>query len=355
MILPSTEHFKFKDGIIGGDEVILITPNDISCKWCEETLQFRSMIIRKSDHRIISRSFPKFFNWNEQPDIEKFPDGEFTAVEKMDGSLICWGIHNGELIHRTRGTFDAKNMPNGHEIEFLKTKYKTFISKIPARYAYTILTEWQTPTNIIVINAVSEPTLTLVGMIHNETGILVSQDALDELAKTFELKRPKTYNYSSMVELISNVLTWNDREGVVVYSSDYQRLRKIKSEWYCELHKLLGGMKSIGNVLDVFMVSSRSTNPEEFHKFIEQTLDHEIAEQCRKDINLLCAAYRIVTENIKTVELYVNDLDKTLSRRDLALDIIETFPDWRKTVDFLLLDGRPIDDNLLRSAIALHI
>ena len=85
MKLPDPEQFNFKDGVIGGDECILITPDNIKCKWTEETLKFRSMIIRKSDGKIISRGYDKFFNWSEQPDIDKFPDGSFDVVEKKDG------------------------------------------------------------------------------------------------------------------------------------------------------------------------------------------------------------------------------------------------------------------------------
>jgi hypothetical protein len=86
MKLPDKEEFNYKDCVIAGDECWLITPKEIGVKWTEDTMKFRSMIVRVSDNFIISRSFSKFFNYTEQPDLDKFPlDEPFVAYEKLDG------------------------------------------------------------------------------------------------------------------------------------------------------------------------------------------------------------------------------------------------------------------------------
>jgi T4 RnlA family RNA ligase len=248
MKLPDPEQFNFKDCVIAGDECILITPNDIKCKWLEDTLQFRSMIVRKSDNYIISRGFDKFFNYEEQPELDKFPDGAFDVIEKKDGSLIIWSVYKDIIIHRTRGTFDASNMVNGHEIEFLKGKYPKLIDAVYHNKEYSILTEWQTKTNVIVISEVEEPTLTLVGCINNKTGELIKQVELDKIAETWGLNRPTRYHYNSIMDCISDVELWVGKEGVVLYSEDGQKLRKCKSEWYRSLHSMATGIKTIKNV-----------------------------------------------------------------------------------------------------------
>lgn len=356
------DDFTFKEGIIGGDECILIVPNDITCKWAEDTLKFRSMIVRKSDGLIISRGYNKFFNYSEQPDLNKFPDGPFDVIEKKDGSLIIWGLHNGETIHRTRGTFTVKNMTICHKIQFLKVKYSKLIEAIEAIEAIddysdcSILTEWQTKTNVIVINEVDEPTLTLVGIIHNETGHLWNQGVLDDLAIEWNINRPTRYHYNSISECINDVDLWEGKEGVVLYSEDGQYLRKCKSNWYCELHKLATGIKGVKQVLDVFMVSPKFIEYEDFYKYVEDTLDFEIAEKCKDYIAEVCEAYYEVRVWIEGIHIYIdNEVRELGTRRDQALKIQQGYhgprSPWLLPMAFTLLDNREIDDKLIRKAI----
>ena len=355
MNLPDAEQFTFKEGIIGGDECILITPNNITCKWSQDTLKFRSIIVRKSDGHIISRGFSKFHNWFEKPDLDKFPDGPFDAIAKMDGSLIIWGTHNGELIHRTRGTFNAEAMANGGEISFLIKKYPLLQAAIKINRDYSILTEWQTPTNVIVINEVDEPTLTLVGVIHNENGKLVSQAELDERSIAWGLNRPTRYHYNSISECIADVEMWTGKEGIVLYSEDGQHLRKIKSEWYCELHKLATGIKNINQVLDVFMVSPKFTKYSEFYSYVETTLDHEIAERVKDDMVKICAAYTKTLEKLEYVKRVVESVKSGFTRKEQALEFQSHWNDWRLAVAFTLLDNKEIPDKSIRTGIETYL
>lgn len=350
------EGFSFKEGIIGMDQCILITPNNITCKWSEETLQFRSMIVRKYDHKIISRGFDKFFNYGEQPDLDKFPDGPFDVIEKKDGSLIIWGIHNGQIIHRTRGTFDATNMPNGHEIEFLKEKYPQLLVAIYNNPEYSILTEWQTKTNVIVISEVIEPTLTLVGVIHNESGKLITQTELDKIAETWGLARPQRYHYNSILECITDVEIWQGKEGIVLYSEDGQKLRKCKSEWYKVLHTLATGIKNINQVLDLFMTTDRFTRYEDFYKYIETTIDFEVAERLKDDMLKIVEAYNKTLEQYEKVKKVVDKVrGDSYSRKEQAQEITSHYHDWRTSAGFSYLDNKPLDDKILRKGLESNL
>lgn len=345
--------FSFKEGIIGGDECTLIGPNDIKCKWNEYTLPFRSVIIRKSDNKVISRGFPKFFNWSEQPDLDPFPNGPFEAIEKKDGSLIIWGVHNDELIHRTRGTFNAQNMTNGHEIEFLISKYSKLIEAIKIFSDYSILTEWQTKTNVIVINEVAEPTLTLVGMIHNDTQKMSSQIELDIMGKAWGVDRPKRFHYNNISECIADVEMWNGKEGVVVYSLKYSNcLRKIKSEWYCELHKLATGIKTVENVVDIFLTTPKFMTSKEFYDYLEEVIDHEVAEKIKDDIVIVIDAYNKTLFKIDAVGNFIKTIrGDSYTRKDQALEIVERYNDWRRSLAFLLLDNKDAPDKLIKQGM----
>jgi hypothetical protein len=191
-----------------------------------------------------------------------------------------------------------------------------------------------------------------VGVIHNETGRLVIQSELDKISETWGLDRPKRYHYNSVMECISDVELWEGKEVVVLYSEDGQKLRKCKSEWYSTLHTMATGIKSINQVLDVFMASPKFTDSKEFYKYIETTLDFEIAEKCKDFINQICEAYTyfINTEMFirSQVDMFIRPLE---TRKQQAMDIQLQFSGWKLSYAFLYLDGRTIDDKLLRKAM----
>lgn len=352
LLTERPEEFSFKESQVGGDECILIGPNNIKTKWTEETLMFRSLIVRESDCKIISRGFNKFFNYSEHPELDVFPEGPFTAVEKRDGSLIIWGVHNNELIHRTRGTFNAKSMENGHEIDFFIKKYPKLIRYVYSVPEYSILTEWETKTNIIVINSVEEPTLTLVGIIDNRTGKLAPQDFLDTISLSLGIDRPKTYEYGCVSECILDVKSWVGKEGVCLYSKCGQHIRKTKSEWYLSLHALATGIKNVNQVIDLFMTTERFTKYEHFYNYVEETLDHEIAEKIKDDMLLVVNAYNCVLDNLQKINKFVDGLrGESFNRKNQAIEITKRWSDWRAGVSFKILDNKEIEEKFIRKGI----
>src|SRR5690606_7592824 len=97
----------------------------------------------------------------------------------------------------------------------------------------------------------------LIGVIDNRTLKYLPQDELDTLAEAWGVDRPKQYYFDTVEDCIKDVEIWENAEGVVIYSEDGQHLRKIKASLYCQLHKILSGMKTVDNVLDVFMESPK--------------------------------------------------------------------------------------------------
>lgn len=120
MNLPDREQFNFKEVEISGDACWLITPKDMATKWDNENFRFRSCLVRQEDNLVISQGFGKFTNYGERPDFQPWDDTQkFEARHKLDGSLLIVSKYKGELIIRTRGTVDARQLANGHEIDFL--------------------------------------------------------------------------------------------------------------------------------------------------------------------------------------------------------------------------------------------
>lgn len=355
MILPDKEQFNYKECEFSGDKCWLIVPNDMSTKWDDDNFRFRSCIVRQSDNFVVSQGFGKFVNWGERPEFQPWDHSQpFEVRHKLDGSLLIVSNYKGELIHRTRGTTDATQMGNGHEIALLKKKYpKAF--DLPTdndgNCAFSLLFEWTTPSNIIVLREHEEPTLTLVGMVNNDTCYYFAQNFLDDVALEIGVERPIKYEYNTVAECVADVSAWTGKEGIVMYQG--QKMKKSKSDEYCELHKLATGIKGVKQVLDVFMASPKFLHAGDFYEYIETTLDFEIAEKCKDFIKEVCEAYYEVWAWMNTIKDILNLHVRCLeTRKEQALQIQHAFSvDWRKQMAFVFLDNREVEDKLIRKAM----
>lgn len=351
MKLPDTEQFKFNECEIAGDKCWLIIPTDMSTKWDDDNFRFRSCIVRQRDNTVISQGFGKFTNFGERPDFQPWDnDAPFEARHKIDGSLLIVSKHKGELITRTRGTIDARTMANGHEIDLLIAKYpKAFKNNWLDGENCSLLYEWTTPSNIIVIREHDEPTLTLVGMVEHYEPKYATQEMLDYIGYIIEVDRPKKYVYNSIAECIADVAAWTGKEGVVI--SQGQVMKKIKGDEYCELHKMATGITGINTVLDVFMASPRFTKTEDFYKYIECTLDYEIAEKCKEYIDRICKAYTSYLAKIDLIKRVVEQVRLLETRKEQALEIQLRFKGIDVQHAFIYLDNREVEDKLVVKAL----
>jgi len=348
--LPDPEQFQIKDCIIAGDECVLVTPKDMGIKWNEQNKYFRSSLWRKNDGKLISAGFRKFVNYGEQPEFEPLGNtSKFKAITKLDGSLLIVSSSNNELIVRTRGTVDATKLENGHEIEFLKNKYpRVFSDYFVTSERFTLLFEWTTPSNRIVLRESEEPTLWLIGIIDNNTYEYLSQDVLDLCAKTLGVERPKTYTFNlNDVELLKKEIEpLKDIEGVVIYDESGQILKKIKTLRYLELHRVFTGVKTVDHLFDIF-VEYGTPKRDKFEEELAKNFDWELVTT----LNTLISELYIKWQHIKDMtgvikNLLKLDYFKTLTRKEQAEIIIKAFPN-DFGIAFAMLDGKEISPHKL--------
>lgn len=356
MKLPDKEQFSYKDVVVGGDECWLITPSNMATKWTEENARFRSCIVRKSDNFVVSQGFGKFTNFGERPDFQPWDNSwKIEARHKLDGSLLIVSKYKGELIIRTRGTVDARQLPNGHEIDILIKKYNLFFETIkrgPEDFYRSYLFEWTTPSNIIVLREHDQPTLTLVGIASHEDSMrYASQQYLDDLSSVYGLNRPRKYEYNSVEECIMDVAAWRGKEGVVLYSPDGQTLKKIKADEYCELHKLATGIKNINQVLDVFIASPKFVYYQDFYNYVESTLDHEIAEKIKDDMKQITEAYGKFIHTVQILKRSMEYIRLMDTRKKQAMAIQEQYEGWVVALAFSILDNKEIDDKMIKKSM----
>ena len=358
MNLPSKEEFKFRECVIAGDPCWLITPETMGTKWFDDNARFRSCIVRQSDNQCISQGYKKFVNFLERPEFQPWDKSwPIKATYKIDGSLLIITKYKGELIARTRGTVSARQLDNGHEIDILIEKYPlVFDNNLINDNEYSILTEWTTPNNIICLREHEEPTLTLLGIVNNRTGVYNTHNILDVCAELLVINRPKYVDYNSLEECINDVEAWVGKEGVVLYSPDCQTLKKIKALEYLSLHRLATGIKNVGNVLDVFMASPRFMKYDDFYNYLESFFDYEIAEKCKDYIEEITVAYRkfVIDESnmVLDIEKYICKYE---TRKEQAMMIQSRWKGWMIPYAFQVLNGKEVPDKLIKSAIESYL
>lgn len=241
MQLPPKEFFEYKECVISGDDCYLIYPKvSDSDIWTKENLGFRSIIVRKEDNFVVSRGFPKFFNLGQCPRLtDDIPYKSFNTIEKKDGSLLIVSRYKGETILRTRGTIDISSLENGSEKSILLEKYKDFFEILEYfdTFDFTFLFEWQTPSNVIVIDEVPEPTLTFLAYISNHDGEIFTTYP-DNLPDCFN--HTEKLNFNSVGDVVEYTKNLNDKEGYVLYFHDNMgkvvNMLKVKTPWYVDLH-----------------------------------------------------------------------------------------------------------------------
>jgi hypothetical protein len=351
MNLPNPDQFNIKDCVIAGDECVLVTPKDMSVEWNDDNKIFRSSIWRKSDMFPISLGFKKFVNLGEQPafePIEGHSDLEF--VRKLDGSLLIVSQYKGELIVRTRGTIDATQLANGYEIEFLKNKYPVaFNNSWLDTEKFTLLFEWTTPTNRIVLQESEEPTLWLIGIVGHQTDSFMGpwtpynyfpQEDLDIQARVLGVSRPERYtlNLQNVAEYLKDETSI---EGVVIYANGGQILKKVKTPRYLYMHRVFTGIKTVDHLFELF-AEYGCPKREEFEKMLANNFDWELVTTLKDLLDELYAKSKRIADKVLLIIMYLQNPDFIeLDRKGKAQKILEYFPDCSGIV-FAMLDNKEI-------------
>ena len=337
--------FMVHEHSLNGEVVHLIQPQHIGTKWTQDNKHMRSVVVNY-DGEVISAGFPKFTNWGENPDNFPVPNSlrNCTVMEKLDGSLLIVSKYNGQYILRTRGTVDASTLANGHELELFKEKFlKSLTHDTPDTWNVSILFEWVSPINKIVLNYGDEPDWYVVGIVHHSDYSLYSQEDLDMWAKNKGFKRPATYTFTDVNDLLQNVDQWKGKEGVCVYSKNDQSIHKVKGAWYLALHHMKSELSNIEKVMDVWLEQGMP-DYNTFYNYIFTTFDFELAEQVKGMISRIADGKKEVNKIVEGMNSFVNNRLRSLpSRKEQAQLVISSYGETnRASFLFKLLDGKSL-------------
>ena len=335
--------FIIKDGKIGGDDVVLICPAHMGVERVKYNLIYRSSIWT-TDGQPVSLSFPKFFNWGERSELVPEPTSLKNAIAKgkLDGSTLITSKHNGELIVRTRGTFDATQLDNGHEISVLKQRYpKAFNNKYINSEQYSVIYEWVSPINRIVLDYGPEPDIFLTAVIQHDGYKMLSQPQVDNIAKELGVMRPEEFKFSDIGTMIQSIKDLKDKEGICLYfGPDGQCIKKIKSTDYLTKHHFRSNLTPktmIGMYLHYDLPSY-----EEFLNKIETDFDYENMVMSKPLVKKITDAKNQIDKLMADIEQEVAPL-RNKERRDAAREIMNKYNKIGYTgLAFKVLDGKEL-------------
>ena len=344
-----TESFMVHETLWNGEKLFLVQPQHIGCKWTKENRIFRSSVWNEQGV-LVSAGFPKFVNWGENPEHFPVPTSlkDCVATEKIDGSLLIVSKYRGHIIKRTRGTFDASVHDNAKELDDLFLKYPKLHSLIED--TYSVLLEWVSPENRIVLNYGTEADLFLVGIVTHEDYGLAHQSILDDVAQAHGLKRPSVHRFNSIDELIMDVEQWKGKEGVCLYSKHGQEIHKIKGKWYLDLHHLKSEISNAEKLVDVY-INWEMPGYVQFQQKIVDQFDYELFTQVQGDVSRICEAKQEAENIIDHIRKQI-PFWSTMSRKDAALNIIGSYGQTaKKAIAFNLLDGKELDTRSWKTLI----
>jgi RNA ligase len=344
----NTESFYVNEHIVFGEQMYLITPKQIDVSWDKDNLHLRSSLW-SHDGELVSASYFKFFNYGEKPELSPLPKNlnGATIVAKIDGSTIIISKYKGNFIIRSRGTVNAYTLTTGAEMDILKAKYPKLFEMDGHldTWNYSVITEYVSPANQIVIKY-DEVDFILTGVVFHNDYSLMTQDALNHLAKALDMPRPEIFTFDTLENLLANVEKWEGKEGVVLYCKDGQQLLKIKAAKYLFLHRMKSELSSLEKIVDVW-VAQGCPSYQEFYNYILTTFDYELAEFCKGHISNICDGYKEVLKIIAHMKEFVQPL-KSLPRKDAALKILGAYGgegNNRSGFVFQILDGKDLLSN----------
>ena len=301
--LRAENKVRFIEEIVAGQKVTTVAYMIADADFWKlpMALECRGSVFDESG-KCISRTFPKFFNLNENEQTQ-YHNLDFTGAiffNKKDGSMITSIVIDGNVYLKTKKSFYSDVAIDAQKN--LDADTETFTIWLSG-YGLTPIYEYTSPDNKVVINYGDTPAFTLLAVVDNETGKYLEHYILIELiTERFPfggLKIPIIETYDITIEeALSQREYLEGIEGWVCLLQDGTRV-KIKTEWYRRNHHLQTDL----------------TYRDIAEMVADETLDDMKAEIAAEGINLdiILQIEKEVTNAILTI---IDDVEKLVSIAD---------------------------------------
>lgn len=202
--------------------------NSIPFKAVEAVRECRGLVLRKSDLKVLSYPFKRFFNLGEAC-CDTLDFSKTKIFKKEDGSLIAvyWDEILNDFCVQTSGTANADTPVGDFDTTFEQLFYSVvggdFKSKLDKNLNYVF--ELCTPYNVVVTPH-SESFVRLLNVRNLTT--LEELSNLNEIASQLNVEAAEEYNFDSLEEIVEAAGKLDQTlEGFVLY--DGKNRVKIKN------------------------------------------------------------------------------------------------------------------------------
>lgn len=204
---------------------------------------------------IIARKFHKFFNLGERE--ETLPDNidwsqHHDILDKVDGSMIVpVKTHDGYIRwHSKRGLSDTAMRA---EVFVAKNSQYQDFAMHAILNDWTPIFEWASRKDKIVLDYEKDD-LILLAIRDMTSGNYFTRDEMLNMRKPYNIPVVEQHDPDKMTteQLIKTIGGLEDAEGIVIRFKDGHML-KVKSTWYCNLHKVISNFTWEYNIVRVIL------------------------------------------------------------------------------------------------------
>ncbi len=289
-------------------------------EWDDLTLMCRGLVT-DDEGNIVSRPFPKFFNWGE-PLAPSNTSQAFYAYEKMDGTLIVAGKYKGELVVSTKGSFTTWHAEKAAE----------YLQGFDPLNGCTAIFEFIHPLNRIVVDYGDYEGCILLGGVENDSGCDHFQPDIyaEQCGWWGDVVRPHKLLLTTAVEMVKNPENGANHEGFVIVfpNPDGPSTRvKLKFAQYVQLHSILTRLNNVSiweAIRDGQLEALLDVIPDEMYDQISTYSDELIQEAAK-----ILAAHTVYAATAEVA---------WITRKEQA-EYIKTHAEY-PAIAFFLLDGK---------------
>lgn len=308
--------------------------------WPKEDRPFRSTLLKEG--KIVSLGLPKFFNYGEDPEdtsiLERALEqgGKVIFSEKIDGSLIIRSVIDGEVIFRTRASFDGGD----HGVAARACVKKTYPHLLDPTFVpnLSLLLEFVSPQFRIVLSY-PKPDLFFVGAVENKTQRLLDWEELENLNQEANLNLTPAHELPRDPKaLLEVVAAWQGKEGIVARVG--QTFVKIKGADYLAKHRLRFSLT--GRIIRETCLQLDVHEIKQFTDYLLQNGgDWELAKGARPFVEGFISARHEAEEHFLKLEAEVQGKLKEFPvRKEFALNYALKLPEYERPCAFALADSQ---------------
>jgi RNA ligase len=198
-------------------------------------------ILFDPEGRIHHRTMTKFFNVGERESTRKenLDWSQLRRVmDKRDGSMITTSFYKGELMVKSKKSFDSLVAQQARAFISARNNYANFIKFLTLK-GMTPSWEWTTPRMRIVL-PYERDMLTLLHIRDNVTGEYIDYTTDEEVAAAIAQYLIPVVDIIPLAgdDLFTALATMERAEGYVVQFNDGEMV-KLKCDWYLNLHRTM--------------------------------------------------------------------------------------------------------------------